>query len=113
MSFRFHPEARQELRDASHFYANAGRQVGLAFADAVERAIYNVRVDPSKFRELEPGVRIHRLQGFPYALPLRLTLLFYAPRRHPVLGTQARPAPARLLASPQGKPTTRQPAVAV
>ena len=68
MSFRFHPEARQELRDASHFYANAGRQVGLAFADAVERAIYNVRLDPSKFRELEPGVRIHRLQGFPYAL---------------------------------------------
>ena len=108
MSFRFHPEARQELRDASHFYANAGRQVGLAFADAVERAIYNVRVDPSKFRELEPGVRIHRLQGFPYALLYSFT----PPRRHPDSGAQARPAPARLLASPQGKPTPRQRAVA-
>ena len=90
MRFRFHPEARQELRDASHFYANAGRQVGLAFADAVERAIYKVRVDPSKFRKLEPGVRIHRLQGFPYALLYSFTspegiliLVLKHDRRHP------------------------------
>src|SRR3954469_7575773 len=68
MSFRFHPEARQELHAAARFYANAGRKAGLDFTAAVERAVYNVRTDPEKFREMEPGVRVCRLQGFPYAL---------------------------------------------
>jgi plasmid stabilization system protein ParE len=61
---RYHSEAREEYRDAIHFYGKAAER----FFHAVESTVQRIRNAPSQFRELEPGVRVCRVPDFPYAI---------------------------------------------
>ena len=62
MTFKLHPEARTEYREAIIFYGKAAEK----FNNAVESAIAEIIRRPERFRELEPGVRICRVSKFPY-----------------------------------------------
>ena len=64
MKYRYDSEAREEYRNAIHFYGKAAER----FFDAVESAIERIRNAPTQFREIEPGVRVCRVPNFPYAI---------------------------------------------
>ena len=54
MSFRLHPDARDEFREAVLFYDRTAER----FVNAVETAIAAIILRPDRFREFEPGVRM-------------------------------------------------------
>jgi hypothetical protein len=56
VSFRLHPDARDELREAVVFYDRAAER----FVNAVETAIAAIILKPDRFREFDPGVRTCR-----------------------------------------------------
>jgi len=56
VSFRLHPDARDELREAVVFYDRAAER----FVTAVETAVAAIILKPDRFREFEPGVRTCR-----------------------------------------------------
>jgi ParE toxin of type II toxin-antitoxin system, parDE len=60
VSFRLHPDARDELREAVVFYDRAAER----FVNAVETAIAALILKPDRFREFEPGVRTCRVPKF-------------------------------------------------
>ena len=64
MKYRYDSEAREEYRNAIHFYGKAAER----FFDAVESTIVKIRRTPTQFREIEPGVRVCRVPNFPYAI---------------------------------------------
>lgn len=64
MKYRYDSEAREEYRNAIHFYGKAAER----FFDAVESTIVKIRNSPTQFREIEPGVRVSRVPDFPYAI---------------------------------------------
>jgi plasmid stabilization system protein ParE len=64
VTFKLHPEARTEYREAIIFYGKAAEK----FNNAVESAIAEIIRRPERFRELEPGVRICRVSRFPYSI---------------------------------------------
>jgi DNA integrity scanning protein DisA with diadenylate cyclase activity len=67
VSFRLHPDARDELREAVVFYDRAAER----FVNAVETAIAAIILKPDRFREFEPGVRTCRVPKFPYSILYR------------------------------------------
>ncbi|MBV9492132.1 MAG: type II toxin-antitoxin system RelE/ParE family toxin [Verrucomicrobia bacterium] len=64
MSLRFHEDAQDGYLDAIRFYGRATDR----FAQAVDTAIAQIRGDPERFREVEPGVRSCRVPNFPYSV---------------------------------------------
>ena len=64
MKYRYDSEAREEYRNAIHFYGKAAER----FFEAVESVIERIRNAPTQFREIEPGVRVCRVPNFPYAI---------------------------------------------
>src|SRR6266403_1178922 len=64
VKYRYDSEAREEYRNAIHFYGKAAER----FFDAVESTIGRIRNAPNQFREVEPGVRVCRVPNFPYAI---------------------------------------------
>ena len=64
MSFRLHPDARDELREAVVFYDRAAER----FVNAVETAIGAIILKPDRFREFESGVRTCWVPKFPYSI---------------------------------------------
>jgi hypothetical protein len=54
VSFRLHPDARDELREAVVFYDRAAER----FVNAVETAIAAIILKPDRFREFEPGANL-------------------------------------------------------
>jgi hypothetical protein len=53
VSLRFDEDARHEYLEAIVFYGRAAER----FVQAVDAAIAQIRGDPERFREVEPGVR--------------------------------------------------------
>jgi plasmid stabilization system protein ParE len=64
VSFQFHPDARNEFREAVLSYGRAAE----SFVNAVEAAIAAIILKPDRFREFEPGVRTCRVSKFPYSI---------------------------------------------
>ena len=64
MSLRFDDDARHEYLEAIRFYGGAAER----FVQAVDVAIEQIRGDPERFREVEPGVRSCRVPKFPYSI---------------------------------------------
>ena len=64
MGFQLHPDARDEFREAVLFYGRAAE----TFVVAVETVIAKIVLEPDRFREYEPGLRICRVSKFPYSI---------------------------------------------
>jgi plasmid stabilization system protein ParE len=61
-------EARTELREATARYRRISKRLALRFADEIKRAQALIAADPSRWLEVEPGIRRVLLRKFPYAL---------------------------------------------
>ena len=68
MTFDFHPEARQEYREAAAFYETRGSGLGAAFTIEVEAAIERIVSNPKSWRVIEQGVRRCLTHTFPYGI---------------------------------------------
>lgn len=68
MTFDFHPEAREEFRDASHWYEDRSIFAGDRFVNAVRAAVNNILADPLRYQLVDDGIRICRLKKFPFRL---------------------------------------------
>ena len=72
MSLRFDDDARHEYLEAIRFYRRAAER----FVQAVDVAIEQIRGDPERFREVEPGVRSCRVPKFQYSILYGLSSAF-------------------------------------
>ena len=66
--YSFHPEAEQELADATRFLVSRVGGLGPAFADAVEHAITLIREYPELGTPFGRSRRRVLVRGFPYAV---------------------------------------------
>ncbi|NEP54665.1 MAG: type II toxin-antitoxin system RelE/ParE family toxin [Moorea sp. SIO3C2] len=68
MKYNFHPDALTEYSEAVQYYANQRVALAQSFIDAVEDAIYRLRVSPQRYPILQADVRRCLTRQFPYAL---------------------------------------------
>jgi plasmid stabilization system protein ParE len=68
MRIRFDQDARKEYLEAIVFYSNRDQKIGVRFADAIEAGIAVLGATPTRFRELEDGIRRYRVPRFPYSI---------------------------------------------
>ena len=68
MKYAFHPEALTEYSKAVQYYAQKRTELGQAFIDAVEDAVYRVRESPLRYPIIQEDIRRCLTQKFPYAL---------------------------------------------
>lgn len=66
MNFDFHPDAREEFREAAHWYEDRSIFAGDRFVKAVRAAIGQIMLDPARHQSLDQGIRVFRLKVFPY-----------------------------------------------
>jgi plasmid stabilization system protein ParE len=64
MRIRFDQDARKEYLEAIVFYSNRDQKIGVRFADAIEAGIAVLGATPTRFRELEDGIRRYRVPRF-------------------------------------------------
>jgi plasmid stabilization system protein ParE len=65
MRIRFDQDARKEYLEAIVFYSNRDQKIGVRFADAIEAGIAVLGATPTRFRELEDGIRRYRVPALP------------------------------------------------
>jgi toxin ParE1/3/4 len=68
MKYEFHPEALQEYRQATTWYAQRDPRVALEFVEAVEEAIERILEAPTRWRVIEEDIRRCLTHIFPYAI---------------------------------------------
>jgi toxin ParE1/3/4 len=68
MQYEFHPEALQEYRQATAWYAEREPRVALEFVEAVEDAITRILESPTRWRVIEEDIRRCLTHVFPYAI---------------------------------------------
>jgi toxin ParE1/3/4 len=68
MTFDFHPEAREEFHDASHWYEDRSIFAGDRFVNAVRAAVTSILADPLRYQVVDEGIRVCRLKKFPFRL---------------------------------------------
>ncbi len=68
MNYRFHPEARFELRVDALFYESQRDGLGLEFRDALRDAIGKILEAPLRWALYEVGTRRCVIQRFPYVI---------------------------------------------
>ena len=68
MTWEFHPEALQEYREATSYYAECSPILALRFVDAVEDAIRRILEAPLAWAPLKGDVRRCRTRRFPYGV---------------------------------------------
>ncbi|HLR26122.1 MAG TPA: type II toxin-antitoxin system RelE/ParE family toxin [Fodinibius sp.] len=68
MTFRYLPEARQELDRQIAKYEKKESGVGLKFLDEVEYAIGRAMANPTAWSPIDPGIRRCLTQRFPYGV---------------------------------------------
>lgn len=68
MTSDFHPEARQEYREAAIFYGTRQSGLGAAFTLEVEAAIDRILEAPERWRVIEQDVRRCMTHTFPYGI---------------------------------------------
>ena len=64
----FHPNARDELREAVRYYEQARRGLGVEFAAEVQATIEQVTAQPLTGFPSEAGTRRRLLPRFPYSV---------------------------------------------
>jgi hypothetical protein len=67
----FHPDARQEIRDATIFYENAREGLGATFLEAVEYALWLIWTNTFGWKKIRGEVRRCLLKKFPYGIIYR------------------------------------------
>jgi plasmid stabilization system protein ParE len=72
MTVRFHPAARAELLEARRWYQARSPVAAMAFAQAVEVAVFRIAESPIHFPIAEHGTRRIALRRFPYNLFYRV-----------------------------------------
>jgi toxin ParE1/3/4 len=68
MRYEFHPEALDEYREATLYYADRDPALALRFVEAVEDAIRRIVEAPERWRVLEEDVRRCLTRVFPYGV---------------------------------------------
>ncbi len=68
MNVRFHPAAREELRNARTWYEERSPLSALGFAQEVDRAIRQIVEAPARYPRAESGTRRFLLSRFPFTL---------------------------------------------
>jgi toxin ParE1/3/4 len=68
MRFEFHPEALEEYRQATLWYAERDLALALQFIGSVEDAIKRVVDAPTRWRVIDEDVRRCLIRVFPYAI---------------------------------------------
>lgn len=68
MKWKFHPEALDEYREATLYYAERDRALALRFVETVEDAIHRIREAPERWRILDEDVRRCLTRVFPYGV---------------------------------------------
>ena len=61
-------EAREELREATRWYAARSHRAARRFVDAYKHARQLIEDGPERWAEIEPGVRRVLFRKFPYSL---------------------------------------------
>ena len=72
MSYRLTIEAREDVAGAAAYYESQRDGLGLEFAIEVGIGIAHVLMAPSRWPEVEPGVRKYRIDRFPYGIFYRV-----------------------------------------
>lgn len=68
----FHPEAREEIREARGFYEAHLEGLGLRFLEAAEGAAERISADPEAGSPFAGGFRKRRISAFPYNIIYRV-----------------------------------------
>jgi toxin ParE1/3/4 len=68
MRYELHPEAEQELYEAASRYEVEVRELGLRFADEVERVIQLLLGHPERGSRLDDNLRHFVLRKFPFSI---------------------------------------------
>ena len=68
MTFEFHPEARAEFLDATHYYEARSYLAGDRFVAAVRMAVDNILTDPQRWPMAGGNTRVIPLKKFPFRL---------------------------------------------
>ncbi|PAW74641.1 MAG: hypothetical protein B9S38_03085 [Verrucomicrobiia bacterium Tous-C4TDCM] len=68
MTYEFHPAAEQEYADAAHWYEDQVEGLGGRFAAAIGQAVMSILKEPGRFQHLGDGLRVFRLNRWPYKL---------------------------------------------
>lgn len=68
MKWDFHPEALEEYREATLYYAERDPALALRFVEAVEEAISRILESPERWRVLDEDVRRCLTRVFPYGV---------------------------------------------
>jgi plasmid stabilization system protein ParE len=63
-----HPEADEEFAGAVAYYSAISPELGVRFYREMERLLLEVAANPARFRKLDPPVRRHFSNDFPYAI---------------------------------------------
>ena len=75
MPLRTRPEADENVREASHYYAGVDWRRSLAFVRAYDEAVRRIAADPASLplhpEATGPDVRYVKLAGFPYVVLFR------------------------------------------
>lgn len=73
MRVKFHPEARQDLREGKAFYRQRSPIAGLAFAKEVAAAVSRIAAAPLRYAEGDHGTRSFSFPWrFPYSLVYKI-----------------------------------------
>jgi plasmid stabilization system protein ParE len=68
MTYKFHPAARADYREAAAFYESRREGLGAAFSIEVEAAIARILEAPNRWRVIEQDVRRCLTRTFPYGI---------------------------------------------
>ena len=68
MTFDFHPEAREEFHDATHWYEDRSIFAGDRFVKTVRAAVEAIMTDPGRHQSVGDGIRVFRLKKYPFRL---------------------------------------------
>jgi plasmid stabilization system protein ParE len=72
MTYRFTPDARDDLFDAAAYYETQQRGLGAEFSVDVGLGIAKILDAPQRWPTIDVGFRRYRLNRFPYGLIYRL-----------------------------------------
>ncbi len=72
MTVRFHPAARDEIREGRLWYEQRSPLSAVAFAQAVDAAVSRIVEAPMRYPVAEHGTRRVVLQRFPYSVFYRV-----------------------------------------
>jgi plasmid stabilization system protein ParE len=86
MILRYHELAREEIIEATGYYARVRPELGVEFLAELSAAIEAILADPLSFEQVRPGIRRYLVARFPYGVyyrtPDESTVRVIAVRHH-------------------------------